>query len=125
MNAILIIPEKDRSNVWYDSTPFLEEKEDGLYIKTTYTYLHKKTFEGGIYAEERRRVLMNSPFVCAEHCTFAGEYRGLIRNPDYGTDRAVFKVNDMICNKELISYFNRMRADIVKEETKDGVKVRL
>ena len=42
MNAILIIPEKDRSNVWYDSTPFLEEKEDGLYIKTTYTWLHKR-----------------------------------------------------------------------------------
>ena len=66
---------------------------------------------------------MNSPFVCAEHCTFAGEYLGLMRNPEYNTDRAVFKVNDRICNKELISYFNRMRTEIAKEGTKDGVKV--
>ena len=75
--TILIISGKDKSKVWYDSIPFLEEKEDGLYIKTTYTYFHKETFEGGIYAEDRRRVLMNSPFVCADHCTFAGEYLGL------------------------------------------------
>ena len=113
--AFYIIPGKDKSNVWYHSIPFLKEKGDDLYIETAYTWNDSDTCESGTYAADCKRVLINSPFVCVEHCTFAGEYLGLIRNPDYNTDRPVFKVNDRICNKEVINYFERIREQISKE----------
>ena len=76
-----------------------------------YTWLHKETFEGGMYAEE--------------HTRFAFEYLGFIRNRDYKTDRAVFEVKNRICNEEVISYFHRIRPDIAREGTAYKVKVRL
>ena len=104
------------------SIPVLEEKEDGLRVETMYMwYDHKK--EDFLYNFARKVVSKNSPFLCAERCTISGEYLGLIRNPDYNTDWAVFKVNDQICNKEVISYFNRMRTEIEKEGKTKNVKV--
>ena len=63
------------------------------------------------------------PFAYPLGCVFAGEYLGLMWNPDYNTLRAVFQVNDRICNEEFISYFDNMRELIAEREKTRGVKV--
>ena len=66
-----------------------------------------------------------SPFECAQHCVFAGRYLGLEENKDYKTLRAVFKVdNYRVCNKEIVTYFDRIRQADKKEEKAKRIKVR-
>ena len=65
------------------------------------------------------------PFSYPLGCVFAGEYLGLMWNPDYNTLRAVFQVNDRICSEEFISYFENMRELIAEQEKARDVKVRV
>ena len=58
------------------------------------------------------------------HSVFAGKYLGLVYNPDYGSDRALFEVSrDSICNKYIYSLFRNWKCTIAEWERSEKIKV--
>ena len=59
------------------------------------------------------------------HSVFAGKYLGLVYNPDYGSERALFEVSrDSICNKYIYMYlFRSWKSTTAERERSEKLKV--
>ena len=67
-------------------------------------------------------MVANNPI---HHSVFVGKYLGLVYNPDYSSERALFEVSrGSICNKYIYSMFRNWKSTTAERERSEKIKVR-